>query len=146
MAPKPVAIFRSQKCTHETGTHYGCPSRALQFGTKKRALAPGPDSHKFAGPRFLSCQHAHTTRLTSGAWRPEQAPRAPRPKKRQEAPGGPKGRCQKTQKPDTPQKAPKRRQDAPKKPKRPQEGLMAFTSMLRRFPGSSGRCSCFHSK
>ena len=141
MAPKLVAIFRSQNCTHETGTHYGCPSRALQFGTKKRALAPGPDSHKFAGPRFLSCQHAHTTRLTSGAWKPEQAPRGPTT---EETPGGPRrpqrevpenpearyapespkeapGRLKEAQEAPGDQEAPSQLQEAPESFKRPQE-------------------------
>jgi hypothetical protein len=118
MAPKLVAIFRSQKCTHETGTHCGCPSRALQFGTKKRALAPGPDSHKFAGPRFLSCQHVHTTRLTSGAWRPEQALRGPTT---EETPGGP--RRPQGEVPENPEAryAPESPKEAPGRPKETQE-------------------------
>ena len=130
MAPKLVAIFRSQKCTHETGTHCGCPSRALQFGTKKRALAPGPDSHKFAGPRFLSCQHAHTTRLTSGAWRPEQTPRGPTT---EETPGGP--RRPQGEVPENPEAryAPESPKEAPGRPKETQEA----PGDPRKLPGNS---------
>ena len=85
---------------------------------QKRALAPGPDSHKFAGPRFLSCQHAHTTRLTSGAWRPEQAPRGPTT---EETPGGP--RRPQGEVPENPEAryAPESPKEAPGRPKETQE-------------------------
>jgi hypothetical protein len=92
MAPKLVAIFRSQKCTHETGTHYGAHLVLSPIWDRKMSPHSGTRHTETRGTKvfeFSRCAHHPTDKWCLEARRRPEKPQDRRNARRpQEAPRG----------------------------------------------------------